>query len=91
LYFDICFFKKNNVNGESIKLTNDFEMSALKEGCIEKEILNSFCKMLKRPKTMQLRQNNIFFYYLSLCLDCFLKQLKNRGKKSGYDSITHLA
>jgi hypothetical protein len=76
LYFDICFFKKNNVNGESIKLTNDFEMSALKEGCIEKEILNSFCKMLKRPKTMQLRQNNIFFLLFVTMFGLFFKTIE---------------
>ena len=76
MYFDICFFKKNNVNGESIKLTNDFEMSALKEGCIEKEILNSFCKMLKRPKTMQLRQNNIFFLLFVTMFGLFFKTIE---------------
>jgi hypothetical protein len=72
----ICFFLKNNVNGESIKLTNDFEMSALKEGCIEKEILNSFCKMLKRPKTMQLRQNNIFFLLFVTMFGLFFKTIE---------------
>jgi len=76
LYFDICFFKKNNVNGESIKLTNDFEMSALKEGCIEKEILNSFCKILKRPKTMQLRQNNIFLLLFVTMFGLFFKTIE---------------
>jgi hypothetical protein len=76
LYFDICFFKKNNVNGESIKLTNDFEMSALKEGCIEKEILNSFCKILKRLKTMQLRQNNIFFLLFVTMFGLFFKTIE---------------
>jgi hypothetical protein len=39
----ILFFeKKGSVNAESIKLTNDFEMNALKAECVEKEILNSF-------------------------------------------------
>jgi hypothetical protein len=70
------FFKKNNVNGESIKLTNDFEMSALKEGCIEKEILNSFCKILKRLKTMQLRQNNIFFLLFVTMFGLFFKTIE---------------
>jgi len=39
----ILFFeKKGSVNAESIKLTKDFEMNALKAECVEKEILNSF-------------------------------------------------
>jgi hypothetical protein len=51
-------------------------MSALKEGCIEKGILNSFCKMLKRPKTMQLRQNNIFFLLFVTMFGLFFKTIE---------------
>jgi hypothetical protein len=65
----ILFFgKKGSVNAESIKLTNDFEMNALKAECVEKEILNSFfLKMVKIPKMTQIHQKYIFLICFVIC------------------------
>jgi len=53
LYFDI--FKKDNINIDSIKkIKNDIEMSTLIAEHIDNKFLNSFEKMLKMLKMMQI-------------------------------------
>jgi len=53
LYFDI--FKKDNINIDSIKkIKNDIEMSTLIVEHIDNKFLNSFEKMLKMLKMMQI-------------------------------------
>jgi len=61
-YFDI-FFLKSNVNIDSIKLINDFEISILKLNASKVNFLNfnSFEKTLKMQKMTQIHQKYIFF------------------------------
>jgi len=66
------FFQKGNINIDSIKLLNDFEISVLKIKCVKNVfwIFNFFEMTLKILKTMQIHQKYtflrffvVFFYF----------------------------
>jgi len=68
------YFEKDNVNVDSIKLINDFEMSALKTKRIKSQIFNFiyFEKTFKMPKQHKYIEYILFldfllFFYFWIC------------------------